>query len=208
MCFGGSPGDGGAAQARADEQARQDRIKQGVSNVDQTFGKFDNNFYNQRSQAYQNYALPQLNNQYKQMSNNLAYSLARNGNTDSSEASRQGGILQADNAFGRQQIADQAISEQQKARQQVEDNRNSLINQLQATSNPSLAAAGAERQAAALAMQPAFSPLGNLFANTTAVLGNAAQAGYYGNGPGIGAYKQYFGYGGPNTSGNTVVKTL
>jgi hypothetical protein len=204
MCFG-SPGDGGAAQARADEQARQDRIKQGVSSVNNTFDKFDNNFYNQRGQAYQNYATPQLNNQYKQMSNNLAYSLARNGNTNSSEQARQGGILQSDNAFAHQQIADQSIAEQQKARQQVEENRNSLINQLQATSNPSLAASGAERQAASLAMQPAFSPLGNLFANTTSVLGNAAQAGYYSNGPGVGAYKQYFGYGGPNTSGNKVI---
>jgi hypothetical protein len=150
--------------------------------------------------------MPQFNNQYKQMGNNLAFSLARSGNTDSSEASRQGGILQADNAFGRQQIADQSISEQQKARQQVEDNRNSLINQLQATSNPSLAASGAERQAAALAMQPAFSPLGNLFNNTTAVLGNAYQAGAYGGGPGVNPYKQYFGFGSPSPRGNTVVR--
>jgi hypothetical protein len=206
MCFGGGGGDGGAAQARADEQARQDRIKQGVSNVDKSFAKFDDNYYNQRGQAYQNYAMPQFNNQYKQMGNNLAFSLARSGNTDSSEAARQGGILQSDNAFGRQQIADQAIGEQQKARQQVEENRNSLINQLQATSNPSLAAAGAERQAAALAMQPAFSPLGNLFNNTTAVLGNAYQAGAYGGGPGLTPYKQYFGFGSPSPKGNTVVR--
>ena len=204
MCFGGG-GDGGAAQARADEEARQARIKTGISNVDSTFSKFDNNFYKGRGDAYQNYAMPQFNNQYQQMGNNLAFSLARSGNTNSSEAARQGGILQADNAFGRQQIADQAIGEQQKARQMVEDNRNSLINQLQVTSNPSLAASGAERQAATLAMQPAFSPIGNLFANTTAVLGNAAQAGYYSGGPGINPYKQYFGFGGPKSTANQVI---
>ena len=205
MCFGGGGGDGGAAQARADEEARQARIKQGVSNVDKSFEKFDDNYYNQRGQAYQNYANPQLENQYKQMGNNLTFSLARSGNTNSSEQARQSGILEADNAFGRQQIADQSIAEQQKARQLVEENRNSLINQLQATSNPSLAAAGSERQAAALAMQPAFSPIGNLFNNTTAVLGNAYQAGAYSNGPGVNPYKQYFGFGGPNTSKNQVI---
>lgn len=205
MCFGGGGGDGGAAQARADEEARQARIKIGISNVDKSFEKFDDNYYKKRGQAYQDYANPQLNKQYQQLSNNLAFSLARSGNTDSSEAARQGGVLEADNTFGRQQIIDQSIAEQQKARQLVEENRNSLINQLNATSNPALAAAGSERQAAALAMQPTFSPIGNLFNNTTAVLGNAYQAGAYSGGPGVNPYKQYFGFGSPNTSKNQVI---
>ena len=200
MCFGGGGGDGGAAQARADEAARQARIKEGITNVDNTFSKFDDNFFKSRGQAYQNYAMPQFNDQYRQLGNNLTYSLARSGLNNSSEAARQGGILQADNAFGRQQIADQAIGEQQKARQMVEDNRTNLINQLQATGNQSLAASGAQREAAALAMQPSFSPIGNLFNNTTAVLANAAQGGFYGNGPGLQPYKDLIGIGASNPS--------
>lgn len=184
MCFGGGGGDGGAAQARADEQARQGRITEGVGKIDETFGKFDNSFFDNRAKAYSNYATPQLNQQYHQASNALTYGLARSGQSNSSEAARQGGVLQADNANARQQVADAATGEAQKARQQVEDNRNNLINQLHATSNPGLAASGALRDAALLANQPGFSPIGNLFQNTSATLAAADRGGYYG-GPGI-----------------------
>lgn len=206
MCFGGGGGDGGAAQARADENARQGRITQGVSNIDQTFSKFDNNFFNDRAKAYSNYATPQLNQQYHQVGDQLTYGLARSGQTNSSEAARQSGILQGENATARQQVADAATGEAQKARQTVEDNRNSLINQLNATSNPALAASGALREAGVLANQPGFSPIGNLFQNTSATIGAANQGGYYG-GPGLNAYgiNRNYGYGGPSSAGNKFI---
>lgn len=195
MCFGGGGGDGGAAQARADENARQRRIKEGVSNIDTQFGKFDDGFYAGRQKAFTNYALPQVNDQYKQTADQLAFSLARNGLSSSSEAARQGGVLQRDDAFARQQVAAGAIGEAQKARQNVEDNRNNLVAQLQSTSDPGMAASNALRQAATLQMQGQFSPLGALFQNTTALLGSAAKAGSYSGGPGLDAYKDYFGGG-------------
>jgi hypothetical protein len=197
MCFGGGGGDGGAAQARADEQARQGRITEGIGNIDSTFSKFDNNFFDKRSKAYSDYATPQLNQQYHNTSNQLAYGLARSGQTNSSEAARQSGVLQGENATARQQVADAATGEAQKARQTVEDNRNNLINQLNATSNPALAATGALREAAVLANQPGFSPIGNLFQNTSATLAAADRGGYYG-GPGInplGFNRDYSGSG-------------
>lgn len=206
MCFGGSTGDGGAAQARADEQARQDRITQGVGNINNNFAKFDDSFFNQRAKDYSNYATPQLNQQYHQTANNLAYGLARSGQSNSSEAARQSGVLESDNALARQQVADAATGQAQTARQDVENNRNSLINQLNATSNPSLAAAGSMREAATLAMRPGFSPIGNLFQNTSATLNAANQGGYYG-GPGLNAYgiNRNYGYGGPSTAGNKFI---
>lgn len=61
MCFGGGGGgDGGAAQARADEMARQARIKTGVGNINQKFEKFDDGFFKGRGQAYTNFATPRL----------------------------------------------------------------------------------------------------------------------------------------------------
>lgn len=201
MCFfGGGGGDGGAAQARADEAARQARIKQGVANIDSQFSKFDTNFFNGRQKAYTDYALPQVNDQYKQTADQLAFSLARNGQSSSSEAARQGGILQRDNALARQQVADGAIGEAQKARQSIEDNRNNLIQQANMSADPALAAQNAIRQASVLAQQGQFSPIGNLFQNTTAVLGAANNAGAYSGGPGLNAYKNYFGFGTPSTA--------
>jgi hypothetical protein len=199
MCFSGGGGDGGAAQARADEQARQDRINQGVGNINKNFAQFDDNFFNQRAKDYSNYATPQLNQQYHQTANNLAYGLARSGQSNSSEAARQSGEFQGENALARQQVADAATGQAQQARQDVENNRNSLLNQLNATSNPSLAAAGSMREAAALAMRPGFSPIGNLFQNTTATLNAANQGGYYG-GPGLNAFGISRNYNTPGAS--------
>jgi hypothetical protein len=66
-----------------------------------------------------------------------------------------------------------------------------------------MAAAGALREASILANAPGFSPIGNLFQNTTATLSAANQGGYYG-GPGLNAYgiNRNYNYGGPSTAGN------
>jgi hypothetical protein len=205
MCGGGG-GDGGAAQARADEAARQARIKQGVANIDTEFSRFDDNFYKGRSNAYTAFAMPQVNDQYKQTADQLAFSLARNGVTNSSEAARQGGILMRDNAEARQQVASGAAAEAQKARQNVEDQRSNLIQQVNMTSDATLAGQNALRNAAILQNQSNnFSPLANLFQNTTGVLAAARNAGAYSGGPGLDAYKNYFGFGGGKRDASRVV---
>jgi len=203
MCFGGGGGDGGAAQARADEQARQARIKQGVGNINERFNQFDDSFFKQRGQAYKNFATPQVNDQYKQVSDQLAFSLARTGLGQSSEAARQGGVLMRDNALARQQLAEGATTEATKARQSVEDQRNALISQVNMTADPELAAQNALRSAGILEQQQAFNPVANLFANTTGMLSAAQNAGYYSGGPGLDPFKSLVGI---KSSKNRVVK--
>jgi hypothetical protein len=200
MCFGGGGGDGGAAQARADEMARQARVKEGTSRINKEFGRFDDSFYNDRANAYRGFVTPQVNDQYRQVGNQLAYSLARSGLDQSSESARQQGILMRDNAAARQAIAEGALSEIQKSRQAVEEQRNNLISQVNMTSDAGLAGQNALRQAGILAMQNQFSPLGNLFQNTTGVLAAANNAGAYSGGPGIRPFKEMFGFGGPNSN--------
>ena len=199
MCFGGGGGDGGAAQARADEQARQARIKEGTNRINEEFGRFDDNFYAGRANAYRGFVTPQVNDQYKQAGDQLAYSLARTGLDQSSESARQQGILMRDNAAARQAIADGALAEIQKARQGVEEQRNNLISQVNMTSDAGLAGQNALRQAGILAMQNQFSPLGNLFQNTAGVLAAANNAGNYSGGPGLRPFKELFGFGTPST---------
>lgn len=198
MCFGGGGGDGGAAQARADEMARQARVKEGTAKINEEFGRFDDNFYAGRANAYRGFVTPQVNDQYKQVGDQLAFSLARSGLDQSSEAARQQGILMRDNAAARQQIAEGALAEVQKGRQAVEEQRNNLIQQVNMTSDAGLAGQNALRQAGILAMQNQFSPLGNLFQNTTGVLAAANQAGNYSGGPGLKPFKEAFGFGGPD----------
>lgn len=194
MCTGGGGGDGGAAQARADEAARQARIKQGTASIDKNFSGFNDAFFNSRANAYTNFANPQLADQYARTQQNLTYNLARQGLTASSEASRNAGELQRQYNDNRAQIAAQGMDAANDARNQVEQNRSELLAQLNATSDPAAAAASAVNRADILSRQQSFSPLGQLFANTTGLLGNAATAGYYDrNAPGLSPYKQIFG---------------
>jgi len=199
MCFGGGGGDGGAGQARRDEMERQARVKEGVGNVNKEFERFDDSFYGDRANAYRGFVTPQVNDQYKQVGDQLAYSLARSGLGQSSESARQGGILMRDNAAARQLIAEGATSEIQKAKQAVEEQRNNLISQVNMTSDAGLAGQNALRQAGILAMQNQFSPLANLFQNTTSVLAGANQAGNYSGGPGLKPFKDAFGFGGSSS---------
>jgi hypothetical protein len=207
MCFGGGGGDGGARQARADELARQARIKKGVGNINDSFSRFDDSFFDARKEAYRNFVTPQVNDQYKQVGDQLAYSLARSGLDQSSESARQQGVLMRDNALARQQIAEGATGEATKARQAVEDQRNSLISQVNMTNDAELASQNALRSASILQQQQAFNPIANLFSNTTGLLGAAQNAGYYSGGPGLKPFREFAGFGSPKTQGPTIVRS-
>ena len=178
MCFGGGGGDGGAAQARADEEARQARIRQGMSALDQGFAGFNDAFYKSRASDYLKYANPQLASQYDKAQENLAYNLARSGLTASSEAARNTGELQRQYNLARSDVQSKATDAANNARRNVESNRAELIAQLQATSDPSATANQALARANQLAQDQSMSPLGALFQNTTALLGNTNMLGY------------------------------
>ena len=205
MCGGGGGGDY-AAQARADEAARQGRIREGMGRIDAAFQGFNDAFYKGRENAYTNYANPQLDQQFKTQQNNLAYNLARSGLTASSEASRNAAELQRQYNLGRSTIAGEARNQANQARQSVEQNRSELVSQLNATGDTQQAANASLSRANMLVQQPGFSPLGQIFQNTTGLLGNAAQAGMYDkDAPGLSAY------GFPRSSGGksstSIVKT-
>jgi hypothetical protein len=178
MCFGGGGGDGGAAQARADEEKRQARIRAGMGAIQQGFGGFDETFYDNRAKAYLRYANPQLASQYDNAQDNLAYNLARAGLTASSESARNAGELQRQYNVARSDVQGRALDTANEARRNVEANRAELIAQLQATSDPTATANQALARAATLTKESGFSPLGALFQNSTALLGNTGMLGY------------------------------
>lgn len=166
-----------AQQARADEQARQERIRQGTDRVNTIFGNnFNDDFFTGRREAFMGYATPQLEDQYAKTNNDLTFSLARSGMLDSSVRGQKFGELQRLYDTNKQQLADQALQEETSARTAVEDARANLITTLNATGDAEGAANSALTRASALSRPNAFSPLSNLFGNFTNTLGiQAAQ---------------------------------
>lgn len=186
MCGGGGA-DYGAA-ARADEAARQARIKEGVASINQTFSKFDDSFYQNRADAFRANAMPQLNDQATKANSQLAFNLARAGLTDSSEKTKNVAELSRQNKIAASAIEGQAMDFANQARQQTEQNRTELVGMLNATGDQTAAANGALSRANILSQTPGFTPLGQLFSATTNLLGGASQAGQYQGNPGLKAY--------------------
>lgn len=173
--MGGKSGGGEAAQARADEEARQARIRAGTTNINSTFdSQFTDDYYKQRRNAYTNYATPQLEDQYADAQKQLTYALARGGLLDSSIRGSKLGELQQQYALQNQDIADKALASETDARNAVEDSRANLISTLNATGDAEQAASTAISRASALSQPAAYSPLASLFADFTDALGTQA----------------------------------
>jgi len=161
--------------ARYEEDARQQRIREGTERVNGIFeGNFNPDFFTNRKQSFLDYATPQLEDQRSAAEKELTYSLARAGTLDSSIRANKFGELQKLYDTNKQQIADKALSYETDARNNVENARSGLLSTLNATGDAEGAANSSLSRAAALSAPEAFSPLSQLFASFTSALGTQA----------------------------------
>jgi hypothetical protein len=123
-------GDGGAAQARADEAARQQRIREGTAAIDKQFAGFDDNYFKARENAFVKQATPLLNNAFTGQKDKAEMGLAASGMTDSSNAAKVAAGLQGGYNAKAAEIASGAIDQGNRMRQTVAENRDQLVRQL------------------------------------------------------------------------------
>lgn len=172
---GGKGGSGEARRAREEEQARQQRVREGTERVNSIFAEnFDDDFFDSRRTSFLDYATPQINDQYGDAQKQLTFSLARGGNLNSSTRGDQASDLQKLFDTNMQQITDRALSYENQARNAVEDARAGLITTLNATGDAEGAANSALTRATVLSQPESYSPLGQLFMDFTAGLGQQA----------------------------------
>lgn len=167
MCFGGSSDAGSAA--RAQQQAQQAQINQGVAAVNQAFSGFTPGFYQQRQQAYTNYAMPQLQQQYQQNQNNLLYRLANQGLLRSTAGGQLQNTLTQAAQQQQQNIGNQGLQLAQQLQQQVGQQQNTLVNQAIAGASPQAVGTGAIEAASQFSAPSALPPIGNLFSNWASI---------------------------------------
>lgn len=165
-----------ASLARAEEEARQKRIREGTASINNTFGQFDDGFFGDIRDAFVDYAQPQLDDQFRKAGEQNTYNLARSGTLDSSMRGQQNADLQKQFDIQRQDVVDKARAYETEARNNVEKARGDLISMLQVTGDATGAANSALSRAATLAAPPAYSPLGQLFQDSTAILGQQMAA--------------------------------
>lgn len=174
MCFSAGAGAAKreAKQQRADDEARKQRIKDGMAQIDSIFGKFDDNFFIDRAKAYSAYATPQLDRQLQDQKKNLIFALSRTGNLDSSAANDLNGKLIYDGDVARTGIANEGLNQANALRNSVENSRGNVVAELNATGDSTAAAQAALRNSINLNTPQGYSPLGNLFANFAQTVGN------------------------------------
>jgi hypothetical protein len=170
----GCGGSSNAGDQLAAQQAQQQAwTNQSVNNINQAFAGFTPDFYNKIGQAYQGYALPQLQQQYQQTQNQLGFRLANQGLGKSSQAQGLYNQLGQQNTQNTQQIANQAMTQEQQLQQQVGQEQSQLIGQAQTANNPSAIGQSAISAASGYAAPSSFQPLGNMFSNFSQLyLGN------------------------------------
>ncbi len=158
---------------RQQERERQQNVLRGTGKIDAAFSGFGPETYDQRAKDYTAFYMPQVEEQGKEASDQLTYSLARGGNLDSSTGAKQAGDLTQKINNARAGVSEGAFGAAQQARQDVEGNRSDLIRMLEGGGNMANVANTATARAMSLSQPPPYSPLTDLFANFTGQLANS-----------------------------------
>jgi hypothetical protein len=173
-------------QLRADEEFRQFRTRNAVGEIDNVFGRFDDNFFKGKADQLVQAQSPQLTDQYKKAQEQTLYGLARQGLNNSSASTNLNSELARTYGEQQQRLQSDANSYEQKLRSQVEQNRNDLVTQAQSIADPNLTVSSANTAAGNLAMveptaNASFSNnYGNVFDGITSALKSGVSGYAYG----------------------------
>lgn len=188
-----------AQQAREEENLRQKRIEDGRKLVDQQFDIFKKNpaFFDRYRGAITDYYKPQIQSQYSDAKRNATFQLADAGTLRSTAASDITADLAKQNDANMLAMNAKADSALGDLRNQIASNKDTAINQLYSTEDPSMAANSALNSIANIQLQkPDLSPLANLF-STAAIGGANALKSWQQGGGGAGG----LGFGGNESAG-------
>ena len=155
----------------------------------QTTGGFDDAFYDAYKQKVLDYYQPDEQRQYEAAQRDLTYSLARAGTLQSSTAADKQGELAYDDSLQKANIVANANTQEGNLKSQIQANKQSLINQLYSTEDPTLTANLAESSAAASRLQdPTLTPAASLFTPAMTSVGSAVQGLLYPSGQGTSSF--------------------
>lgn len=152
-----------AKLAGENEQRRMQAINEGTGRLNQIFSQFSPDFYKQREQAYYQYAMPQLAQQYQSARNAMMYGMSNRGLTGGSAAGKASQDLAQSMGENTRSVADAGRAQAQELQQQIEAARNQLMGQLYQSADPGGVGNSAVSTAAQFARPSMFQPLGNMF---------------------------------------------
>lgn len=154
-----------ASVAQQQEQQRQAAITKGTADINKAYAGFTPEFYQQRAQAYVDYAMPQVSQQYRQARNQIGFNLANRGLFGGSASGQQFSDLNRTMSQATQGVYDTGQSQAQQLQSNVEAAKNQQLSYLYQSADPSAAGAQAVSSAASFAQPSTFTPVANAFSN-------------------------------------------
>lgn len=168
------PRDNSAEIARQEEAARQARITQGQTSIDEAFTGFNDDFYTGYQTDYLDYYNPQLDDQYQDAVKRLTLQLAQTGNLTGSVGATQLADLEEFYNTQKTGITNQALGATNELRGNIDTRKSQLYADNRAAADPGNAASAAASAVTALQPAPPSSPLANVFGDFFNNLGNVS----------------------------------
>lgn len=176
MCFP-SKDNSAAIAAKAEKETkereakRQADIKAGNVKIDEAFSQYDPNYYNQFKTTYTGNYNPEIDKQYESATGKMTAALAGRGMLDSSLAANKYGEAQTTRNDARSRVANDAEVAAGDLKGKVAARKSDLYSLNQAAADPEGISAQAVGAATALTAPPAYSQLGQVFADVLAPFG-------------------------------------
>ena len=164
------------AQMRRAEEARQDQIRQGQSNIDTAFSQFDPAYYDKFRKTYTDVYNPQIADQYARAKDKLTAVLAGRGTLESTVGGAKFGDLTKTRNEAETDVANRGFDASNELKGKVEGAKTSLYTLNTGAADPALAANQAMGSASSFAAPPTLSPLGQVFGSLAGSLALANRA--------------------------------
>lgn len=152
-----------ADQILSDQKKQSLAQQNAVGQVQNAFSGFTPQFYKGVGDAYQNFAMPQLQQQYQNSANQLGFKLAGQGLGQSSQGRFLNSQLANTMSQGQTQIGQEAVNQENQLRQTVGNSQANLIGQASSSQQPGAVGAQALGVAQGFTTPSSFAPIGNLF---------------------------------------------
>src|SRR6185503_2405257 len=123
MCTPSIPQDNSAQLAQQQAAQRQSQITQGQQNIDQAFGQFNDDYFNNYAKTYENNYNPQVDEQFQRAQRQLNYNETRRGMQDSQDSIYHNDLLNENYGQQRQQVAANATSAENDLRNTVQNQK-------------------------------------------------------------------------------------
>lgn len=174
MCMGGGGAGKAAAQqaeqAKAEEAARNARIAQGRSSIDNAFGQYNDDYYGNYKNSYTDFYNTDLDKQYTQAIDELTAALAGRGLLGSSYGNSQFAKLAETLGTNRTDVANRSIDAANSLKSKILQGKNDLYALNSSSADPESINSQALASAGSFAQPASFDALGNVFASALSPL--------------------------------------